>query len=466
MNFQKIINEFVEEYLTVNHHGSREEIVKVLDDTVSIIRSHKDASVSELVELMIQDCSDDLTKILEEYPTPGIASSLKVDNIQVDIVGGKNRPNGEELGKDALFDVASISKLYTEVIAYKLIHEGAFKLSDKIIELDPRFENVGDLTVEDVLKFGVTFKTDGRIEDASNKEEALKKLFSMQVVQKGEQYNYNDMGLMLMKEVMEAVTGKTYAELFKEYIIGPYQLTDTYVDVPEDKKHLVTGSPNLGGSVNDLKADVLGGHSGHAGVRVTNQDLLKMLESVANDATLNNGLYVPNHLLSKRSEMMGNAYVNPDTVVNANGEIVSGSEKTYFGRLAPANSVAVQGSTRVIARASDANGVIISSTALSNIASMTDEEMKELIEKINRQLLEKDANAKVIDPDTLMKTREYDGKIYRMHDPRRLMNEDKTIGSVLYKYDNEVVLKLLLLNKILKEYEHYYDDVHVDVSIK
>lgn len=37
----------------------------------------------------------------------------------------------------------------------------------------------------------------------------------MEVVQKGEEYNYNDMGLMLMKEVMEKVTGKNIMNYLK-----------------------------------------------------------------------------------------------------------------------------------------------------------------------------------------------------------------------------------------------------------
>ena len=466
MNYQRIIDEFLQEYLPISRHGSREEIVKVLEDAKDIFQKNPDATPEEIIAIMIQDCADDLTDILMKVPTPGIVSGLNVDNLHVTIRGGEDRTNGDELTEQALFDIASISKLYTEVIAYKLIVEGkAFQLTDKIRDLDPRFENVGDLTVEDVLKFHASFDTHGRLEQTTSKKEALEKLFSTEVTQRGEQYNYNDIGLMIMQQVMEAVTGKTYAELFEEYITKPYRLADTHVVVPEDKKQFVTGSPNRDGSVNDLKADVLGGYSGHAGVRVTNADLLRMLENVASDYTIRNGIYVPNTLQSKRSDKMGNAYVNPETVVDKNGQLVSGSEKTYFGRLAPADSMAVQGSTRVIGRVEDANGILVSSTALSNIASLTDEEFEAFIEKRNQELLAKNPNAKLIDPKAVMKTSTFDGKIYRMHDPRQLMDEDATIGSVLLRYDNEVVLKLLLLNKILKEYECYYDDVNVDIQI-
>lgn len=465
MNLDKIINELAEEYTAKSTHASKEEVLKVLKDAEAIIKKNKDATPEEIVDAIIDDCAKELNGILNSVPTPGIMSSLQVDNINVNLHGGLIRPGGEELSKDALFDVASITKFYTEIVAYKLINDGVFKLSDKIKELDPRFENVGDLTVEEVLKFVTTFRTDGRIEDATTREGAEEKLFTMKVTQKGEEYNYNDMGLMLMKEVMENVTGKSYAELFEEYVAKPYSLHDTHLIVPEQKLHLVTGTPNLDGSVNDLKANAMGGYSGHAGIRVTSDDLIKLGQAINRDYELKNGLYVPNEKMKVRSEKIGSAYVNPETYIKKDGTEVSGKELSYFGGLAPSESVAAQGSTRVIARSSNFDGIDINSTALSNVSGMTDEQMLKAIEEENARRLAKDPAAKLLNPEDLMKEREFDGKTFKMHDPRALMNEDRTIGNFLYKYDNEVNLKLLLLNKILKEYEHYYGDINVDRDI-
>lgn len=163
----------------------------------------------------------------------------------------------------------------------------------------------------------------------------------MGVVQKGEEYNYNDMGLMLMKEVMEKVTGKKYNELFEEYIIKPYGLYETHLIVPEEKIHLVIGTPNMDGSVNDLKANVLGGYSGHAGVRVTSDDLIKLGQAINRDYELKNGLYVPNDKMKIRSEKIGNAYLNPEIHIKKDGTVISGKEASYFGALSPSESVAL-----------------------------------------------------------------------------------------------------------------------------
>jgi beta-lactamase len=373
MVLDKIIDELSEEYTAKSVHANKKEVMKVLMETGNIIRKNKDSTPEEIVNAIIDDCATELNQIIQTSSVPGIVSSLQVDNININLYGRKIGPNGEPLRKEALFDVASISKFYTDIIAYKLINEGAFKLSDKIQKLDSRFENVGDLNVSDVLKFLTTFKTNGRIEDVNIKSEAEERLFTMEVVEKGEEYNYNDMGLMLIKEVMEKVTGKKYNELFEEYIIKPYLLYETHLIVPEEKIHLVTGTPNMDGSVNDIKANVLGGYSGHAGVRITSDDLIKLGQAINRDYELKNGLYVPNDKMKIRSEKIGNAYLNTEIHIKKDGTVISGKETSYFGALAPSESLAIQGSTRVLNRSSNFNDIDINSTALSNISSLTDE---------------------------------------------------------------------------------------------
>ena len=430
MYIDKIIDELVTDYMKDTPYATKDDIVRVLEDTKAVLEKNKDKTPEEIIDIFIEDCIKDLNRIMDEYTVPGIISQLKVDNINISMYGGLDKPNGNPLTKDALFDVASISKLYTQIIAYKLINEGVFDLDEEINKLDPRFENVSTITVEDVLKFKVRFQTEELIEDTKTKHSAKKNLFGMQITGLG-MYNYNDMCMMLMKEVMENLTGKSFEELFYEYIIKPYNLNNTYLTVPKDKKHLITGTPNIDGSVNDLKANAMGGYSGHAGVRVTSDDLIKLSSAINNEYLLKKGLYSPNKLSSIRSEKMGNLYVN------------DGDERSYFGYMAPSKSIAAQGSTRVITRASKYKDKDINSTILTNMASITDEQMIEMIQKKNRELIMK--KEPMLQIENLIKERKYNSKTYKMHDIRILMPEDETIGNYLYKYDNELNLKLLLL---------------------
>lgn len=65
-------------------------------------------------------------------------------------MGGNIDYNGRKMSDDALFDLASITKFYTQVVLYNLINEGYFSFDDKIKELDPRFINLGNVTIRDI----------------------------------------------------------------------------------------------------------------------------------------------------------------------------------------------------------------------------------------------------------------------------------------------------------------------------
>ena len=447
----KIIDELVTDYMKCTVYAKKEEVIKVLNDTKYILQNNKDKTPEEIIDIIIEDSIKDLNNIMNEYNVPGIMSSLKVDNININIYGGLTRTNGLPLTKESLFDVSSITKLYTQLLAYKLINEGVFELDEKIQDIDPRFKNAGNVTVEDILRFSSKFQTSCLIENTKNKTNAQNKLYNVEVTGIGK-YNYNDIGMMVMKEVMEYVTDKTFEELLNEYILKPYNLNNTYLTVPKDKLHLVTGTPNIDGSVNDLKANALGGYSGHAGIRVSSDDLIKLSSEINKEYLLKKGLYIPHKYNSLRSDKIGNLYIN------------EGNEESYFGRLAPKKSIAAQGSTRVITRASLFNDIDINSTLLTNMASITDEEMFEAIQKENKKRLE--SGKELLISSNLIKEREYNGKIYKTHDIRSIMPESQVIDKMSFKYDNEINLKLLLLNKILKEYEHYYDNINVDRKIK
>ena len=446
----KIIDELANDYMKCAKNAKKEEVIKVLNDAKYILQNNKDKTPEEIINIIIEGCVKDLNNIMNEYKIPGIMSSIEIDNININIYGGLTRTNGEPLTKKSLFDVSSITKLYTELLAYKLINEGVFVLDEKIQDIDPRFKNIGNVTVEDILRFSSKFQTSCLIENTKTKTNAQNKLYNTEVTGLGK-YNYNDIGMMILKEVMEYLENKTFEELLNEYILKPYNLNNTYLTVPKDKLHLVTGTPNIDGSVNDLKANVLGGFSGHAGIRVSSNDLIKLSSEINKEYLLRKGLYIPHKYNSLRSNKMGNLYIN------------DGREESYFGRLAPKKSIAAQGSTRVITRASLFKNIDINSTILTNAASMTDESLFNAIQKENKKRLE--IGKKLLIPSDLIKEREYDSKTYKMHDVRCIVPESQVIDKMSFKYDNEINLKLLLLNKILKEYDHYDKDITIDRDI-
>lgn len=439
MVYDKIFEGFLEEIKSEGTYASLDEIREVSKVMLDIIKKKKDATPEELIEEVIKENINQLREIKSKYPIPGYTIGMNVGNIDVKIVGGDIDYTGRKLPEDALFDIASMTKFYTQIIAYNLMKEKAFHYSDKIKDLDSRFENVGDLTVGQVLSFNVEFRTDGRIAEKATFYEALECLYGMRVVST-EKYNYNDMGMMLMTSLMEKVTGKTYEELVKEYITKPLNLKDTYLIVPTKEISRMTGSANASvGHVNDPSALAVGGYSGHAGIVASSDDLIRLGKGVEEEVILpHEGLRdAYTHGIKDNRGIMGNTYTSHK----------QGIDMSYVDRLEPITNFAIQGSTRCQMNMGK-NSV---STICLNPASMG----------LARAIIEqKKVNDKRITnnqkPLQLVKDFEFEhGKemvTYHLVDARLMAPSDKTVEPITTQ-NAKLALRLRFLDKVMKEYD-------------
>lgn len=449
MEIYKIYEKFLLNVLKEGTYASYEELENATKDVLDIIRDNKDSTIEEMVSIILDNVTSDVMNVVDNYPIPGFTLNVVTDNINAKMYGGNMDNTDRKLTTDAIFDVASITKFYTQIVLYNLINDGYFKYDDKIKKLDSRFKNLGDLTVGDILTFTTSFKTSGRLTDKSGKEEALNTLFNIEVVQKGE-YNYNDMGLMIMKEVMEKVTGKSYSELVNHYIINRLDLRDTHLVVPENKIELLTGSPNANrGLVNDPKALIMGGYSGHAGIYASNDDLIKLGKGFINKEIINDkGLSdAINHGTEEVRGIMGNTFTSDEE-----GVIYS-----FVDRLSPKQSFAVQGSTRTQLNVGK-DGM---STILLNPSSMGLE--RALYEEKKLNMIRKE---KGLSPLKLVQHFNFDGEDYTLIDARMMTPSDKT-EEVLTTINAKLMLKLRLLNEFMKEYDkNYSEEINVTKKIK
>jgi len=440
-----LVEEFLIDYLKREPYAKKEDIVSVLTDVSLLFRKNKDKSQEEIIELLIRDNIQEFEMIRKKYGVPGYTASIKVGNNNIKLYGGNINYLGEEMPQNALFDIASMTKFYTQIIAYNLIKEEVFSRDDKIEDLDNRFVNLGNLTVDDILTFATTFKTDGLIKDKKTIEEAKDTLFNVQVVETGK-WNYNDIGLIIIKEVMEKLTGLSYIDLVDKYIIKPLDLSDTHIIVPRNKYHLITGTPNAKvAHVNDMTANALGGYSGHAGIFSSSDDLIKLMMGVSNSAFLPNkeDVYTPGKV-NDAIAVMGNVYTsNP-----------KGLEKTFVDVIEPRDTFSIAGSTRVNAAASHDSTYNV----LFNPSSMSVNEAKDRVHKINENRLSR--GLKPIDP-----VREYEfnreGKLikYTLIDPRMILPVD----DVAYAVRNIAIttLKLRFFDFLVKKYDQSNKEVNI-----
>jgi CubicO group peptidase (beta-lactamase class C family) len=180
--------------------------------------------------------------------------------------GYKNLETKEPLSIDALFRIASMTKPITSVLTMMLYEEKKLDLNDPITKWFPQFGNMKvlknevdeyedankDISILDLLthKAGFTYsgfqkgklKDDyikalgGDIDTELTNEQWINGLASLPLVsQPGELFNYGK-STDLLGILISTIEGKSLASVMEERIFNPLSMTDTFFDVPNNKK--------------------------------------------------------------------------------------------------------------------------------------------------------------------------------------------------------------------------------------
>ncbi|HOO67855.1 MAG TPA: serine hydrolase domain-containing protein [Bacilli bacterium] len=441
-----VLSDFIKEYIESGTYAKEEDIISVLVPVLNTMKNNKDATPKEWVEKIIRENIETINNFMENHFSPGYTIGINVGDMDVKLYGGRTRETGIKMPENALFDIASMTKLYTQILICILINQGVFTFDDKISDLDDRFVNLEDLTVREIFNFGVNLRTPGSLQDFFKGDEALNCLYGTSILSQNKdgenirgKYCYTDIGMMVMTEVMERVTGKSYKQLLDEYILSPMNINETYLTIPPKDIDLVTGTPNAFlGLCNDPKAIAVSGYSGHAGIFASSDALIKFgksIPSLLSEEDLKT-LYTPG-LIEKRGQM-GNTYVPH----------IKGLDKTLHDVTAPLKAMAYQGSTRVQGNYGykEKNGILIPSygfTTLLNPCSTSIKTASKLEKEINEE-----RKAKGKTPVRMVRSFGYEhtGEILSMD-----MREAIPIGDIdpITKLNQYTVIRLMFIQKII-----------------
>ena len=83
MNLEKVMNEFVDDYMKRGVYASREELLNVLEEVKVIVSANKDKTPEEIIDIMFEKNIKELEELRQKYPVPGYTASINVDNINV-----------------------------------------------------------------------------------------------------------------------------------------------------------------------------------------------------------------------------------------------------------------------------------------------------------------------------------------------------------------------------------------------
>ncbi len=242
---------------------------------------------------------------------------------------------------DTIFDMASVSKLFTSIAVMQLVEKGQVDPDAPVATYLPEFGVNGkeSITVAQLLTH-----TSGLVSwvplwrDYPDIPARIKAVMDIAPrTTPGTNYEYSDLNLITLGVLVERLTGTTLDQVVAERITGPLRMVDTGYNPPASKLDRIAATefqatPPRGmvrGSVHDENAWSLGGVAGHAGVFSTAGDMAILAQTV-----LNGGTYSGERILSERSvtEMLTN--YNEAFPNNPHGYGFELNQLWYMGALA------------------------------------------------------------------------------------------------------------------------------------
>ena len=228
-----------------------------------------------------------------------------------------------EVKEDTMYDLASLTKsLPTASLALMLIDQGKLKLTDKLIEYLPEFQNsdrenvlIKHLLTYTLDGYGLASAVDGSSDQASlhkrSSEDLLRVLYTHDFEKRpGEAFKYTNIPAALLGLVVEKIMGATLDALADEYFFHPLNMTrTTFYPEKFSKEEIVPTEIDdwrglVHGVVHDESAYICkrdGKIMGHAGVFSAAGDILNFLEVLLHEGEFNGKKYFSREIV----EMMG-----------------------------------------------------------------------------------------------------------------------------------------------------------------
>lgn len=201
------------------------------------------ATLSE-IETWLQDR---LATLLAEHQVPGAAVGVLLGDEVIDHAAGVlSRSTGVEATADSVFQIGSITKVWTTTLVMQLVDEGKVDLDRPIRSYLPEFVIADDaaaavITTRQLLCHTAGFEGDifnetGKGDDAVEKFVATLAT-TTQLFPPGEMFSYNNAGFAVLGRLVEVLRGTSYDAALREHLFTPLGLAHAAGDPYEAILH-------------------------------------------------------------------------------------------------------------------------------------------------------------------------------------------------------------------------------------
>lgn len=296
---------------------------------------------------------------VEEKRSAGIVVGLLEPGGHTRVVAyGDPGPGQPPLDGNTVFEIGSISKVFTATALAKLVQQGKVSLDDPVQKYLPSYVHVPSRNGKVITLGSLSEQNSGLPRMPNNFHPAnpanpyvdygapqlYEFLNGYQLTRDpGEEFEYSNVGVGLLGHALSLATGKSYEEMERSLVWAPLGMTHTAITLtPWMKEHLALGHDEQGNVVPNWDLDAL---AGAGAIRSTMNDMLKFADANLHPerGPLGSAMAFAHRVRAKAGNMgIGlnwlSLYAGADTIVWHNGG--TGGYRTYIGLL-PSRKMAV-----------------------------------------------------------------------------------------------------------------------------
>lgn len=237
-----------------------------------------------------QEVQDNIKQRVDSEKNIGIVVGFLKEGKQSYFSYGKTTmKDGVDVNENSVFEIGSISKVFTTILLSDQVLKGNMALDDSISKYLPEDVTAPERNGKVITLKDLATHTSGlpRMPDnfrpvvpdnpflGYEKEQIYEFLESHELTRDiGEQYEYSNFGMGLLGHLLELHTGKTYEALVKEYITSVYEMNDTGITFTQEMKSRLAKGHAYGSEVSNWD---ISGLAGAGALRSTATDMLKFI---------------------------------------------------------------------------------------------------------------------------------------------------------------------------------------------
>jgi CubicO group peptidase (beta-lactamase class C family) len=217
------------------------------------------------------------------------------------------------VNNESIYDIASLTKvLVTTPIIMKLVEQKKLSLDHKVVQYYPQFNGAGkeNITIKNLLTHssGLPGYYQFFLDENIRSKDILDFIININLNgYPGDQYEYSDLGFILLTSIIEKVTGKTIDRLAHLLIFDPLGMKNTRYLPPLNWKNKIVPTEIdtvfrkklIHAEVHDENTYIMDGVSGHAGIFSNSIDISYFSQMMLNKGLWDGKRYFKEDLITK-----------------------------------------------------------------------------------------------------------------------------------------------------------------------